>query len=259
MSQEMSNNKLYVLLVVLSIAITVLGTGLYALVISGSFGGKSLNMALPPQKEDRTLSVSGSATASVIPDEASLSIGMLIQAATAREASEKNAAAMNAVISELKTLGLQDKDIRTSFLSIQPVYRYRDGEAPAIVGYSASNNVQVTVRMFERLGDIVDKSVASGANQVGGISFAVSEEKQKQIRNELLVNAAKDAEGKANKLAESLNVRIVGVKTSSISEGGFPVPFLQKAGVVELAATPIQPGESQVTLSVQVTYIIEQP
>lgn len=111
--------------------------------------------------------------------------------------------------------------------------------------------------MLDKLGDIVDKSVNSGANQVSGISFMVSEEKQKQARDDLLVNAVKDAGDKAKKLAESLNVRIVSVRATSISEGGFPQPLFQTTVLAEKAATPVLPGESMVTLSVQVEYIIE--
>src|SRR5574341_1267113 len=201
-SQEISNSKLYVLLVLVSIAIVTSAAGLYA-----ARTGSSL------QKEEHTLSVSGSASAFAVPDRASMNIGVLTQARTAKEESEKNAASMTSVLNEIKNLGVPDKDIRTSILSIQPVYDYpKEGGAPTITGYSASNSVVVTTDVLEKLGDIVDMSVAAGANQVSGISFEVSEEKQKQIQGELLVSAVKDAEGKANKLAENLKVRISGVK-----------------------------------------------
>lgn len=253
MSQETSNNRLYVILVILSIAIVIIAVNSF---IAADRGVKLFNVTAVP--EQRLLSISGSASTFVVPDTASISLGVVTQAPTAKEASEKNAVLMNAVIGALKNLGLKDKEIRTSFLSVQPVYSYpRDGGAPTITGYSASNNVVVTTQAIDKVSDIVDKSVAAGANQVSSISFEVSDEKQKQIRNELIAGAVKDADGKANILAESLQVKIVGVSTSSISEGGFlqPIPFA--AGIVEKAATPIQPGESRVTLSVQVVYIIE--
>jgi len=67
-----------------------------------------------------------------------------------------------------------------------------------------------------------------------------------------------DASLKANQLAEGLDVRIVGVKTSSISEGGFPQTYFAAAAIAEeRAATPIQPGETMVSLSIQVTYVVE--
>lgn len=252
MSQETSDNKLYVIIVILSIAIVVIAAGLYSVAVAGTAGVKLFNVTAPGQK---LLYVSGSASAFVAPDTVSISLGVLTQAPSARETSDKNAVLMNAVISALKNQGLTDKEIQTSIFSIQPVYSYpKDGGAPTIAGYSASNNVVVTTRMVGNLSDILDKSVAAGANQVSGISFLLSEEKQKQIRDDLILGAVQDAKGKADKLAESLKVRITGVSSISISEGGFPQPLT--LGIAEKAA-PIQPGESKVSLSVQVTYTIE--
>ncbi len=242
MAQE---NKLYVLIVILSIAVVILAAGLYV--------GNVRNIT----PEQRTISVSGSASTFVTPDTASISLGVVTEAATAKEASDNNAASMNAVISALKSLGLQDKDIRTSSLSLQPVYNYSREGVPAIVGYSASNNVDITTTMLDKLSDIVDKSIASGANQVNDISFVISDERQSQIRNELLGNATKDAEAQASKIAESLNVKITGVKTASISEV-FPQPVVSAfAGKTGAPVTPVMPGESKVTLNIDVTYIIE--
>ncbi len=250
MPQETSDNKLYVIIVILSIAIVVIAAGLYS--VAGTAGVKLYNVTTPGQK---LLYVSGSSSTFVVPDTVSISLGVLTQAPSAREASDKNSAQMNAVIGALKNQGLTDKEIQTSVFSIQPVYSYpKDGGAPTITGYSASNNVVVTTRMVGNVSDILDKSVAAGANQVNGISFMVSEEKQKQIHDDLLAGAVTDARGKADKLAESLGVKITGVSSTSISEGGIPQPVA--LGIAEKAA-PIQPGQTEVSLSVQVTYIIE--
>ena len=245
MTQEISNNKLYLVIAVLSIAILLM-----------AFASYNRPLAIPGQEEEHTLSVSGSAEKSTAPDTASLSIGVVVQTSTAQKASDGNAVLMGAVIKELKNLGLEDKDIQTSMLSIQPVYKYNG--ARTIDSYSASNNVRVTTEKLDMVSEIIDRSTAAGANQIGGVSFSVSEEKQKELRDELLAEAVKDASSKANILAENLDVRIVGVKSSSISERGFPQQFLEVAAFAEeRAATPIQPGEIDVSLSVQVTYIVE--
>lgn len=253
MSQETSDNKLYLIIVILSIAVIVMAAGLMNKGNLGVPTASSLYITNAPGQ--KLLSVSGSASTFVVPDTASISLGVLTQAPSARETSDKNAVSMNAVISALKNQGLTDKEIRTSVFSIQPVYSYpKDGGAPTITGYSASNNVVVTTRMVGNVSDILDKSVAAGANQVNGISFIVSEEKQKQIHDDLLAGAVMDARGKADKLAGSLGVKITGVSSTSINEGGIPQPVA--LGINEKAA-PIQPGQTEVSLSVQVTYIIE--
>lgn len=245
MSQEISNNKLYYVIFALSIAIVLMASIMYASPLETS-----------DQTEEHTIYISGSAERSVVPDTASLSIGVVVQLPTAKEASEENAVLMSAVISELKALGLQDKEIKTSYVSVRPVYNYEN--ARTIEAYSASNEVQVTTKVLGNLSDIIDRSATAGANQIGGISFSVSDEKQKELRDELLQEAVEDASSKASKLAEELNVKIIGVKTSSISESGGPQPFYAEMAMADQkVATPIQPGETTVSLSVQVTYIVE--
>ncbi|MBW6470789.1 MAG: SIMPL domain-containing protein [Methanosarcinaceae archaeon] len=245
MSQEISNNKSYFVIFALSIAIVLMASMMYANPLKTS-----------GQTEEHTIYMSGSAERSVVPDTASLSIGVVVQLPTAKEASEENAVLMSAVISELKALGLQDKEIKTSYVSVSPVYNYETGRT--IEAYYASNEVQVTSKNLENLSDIIDRSTTAGANQIGGISFSVSDEKQKELRDELLQEAVEDASSKASKLAEELNVKIIGVKTSSISESRGSQPFYAEMAMADQkVATPIQPGETTVSLSVQVTYIIE--
>jgi uncharacterized protein YggE len=245
LSQEISNNKLYYVLFILSIAILLMAVVLFA-----------RPHTIPGQKEVNTLIISGYAEKNLAPDTASLSIGVVVQAETAKDASNKNAGLMNAVMNELKNIGLQDNNTQTSFLSIQPVYKYNGTQT--IEAYSASNNVQVSTKMLDKLSDIIDKSTAAGANQIGGVSFSLSEEKQKELQEELLAEAVSDASSKANNLAKNLDVRIVGVKTSSISDGGILQPIFREVSIAEgKAATPIMPGETKVSLSVQVTYIVE--
>ncbi|MBN2488656.1 MAG: SIMPL domain-containing protein [Methanosarcinaceae archaeon] len=248
MTPETSNNKLHLVIVVLSIAIVLMAVVLY-----------SRPIAISGQTEEHTIVVSGSAEKSVAPDTASLSIGVVVQAPTSKEASDENAVLMNAVINELKDIGLPDKDIQTSYLSVYPVYNYSRDGVPTIEAYSASNNVQVTTEMLDMLGDIIDRSAAAGANQIGGVSFSVSQEKQKEYRQELLADAVNDASLNANQLADGLDVKIVGVKTSSISEGWYPRTYYAAAAAgEERAAAPIiEPGETTVSLSVQVTYVVE--
>ena len=247
MSQE-NSNRLYSISIILAIALMILAAGLFAIVLGGLAGQRS------PVSEQKALFVSGSASELVVPDTASLSIGAVTRAGTAKEAADKNAAIMNDVIRSLKGMGLQDREIKTSIISIQPVYSPKE-DLSEITGYSASNNVQITTRMLENLSAIIDGSVASGANEIGGISFSVSEEKQKQIHEKLLAQAVEDANAKAKRLAENLKVKILGVRTSSISESGFFQPL--SAGFAEKTATPIMPGETQMTLSVQMNYIID--
>jgi uncharacterized protein YggE len=239
---DKANNKMYIMLVVLAIAVALMAAIIYA----GS-------VASSGQNGEHTLSISGSAEKKMTPDTASLSIGVVFQAPTANESSTQNAALMNAVISELKNIGLQDNQIQTSYVSIEPVYDYNG--TPTIVAYSASNTVQVTTKDLGNVSVIIDRSTAAGANQIGGITFSVSDEQQESVRNELFQAAVTDARSKADELASNLGIKIVGVQTASASEGGNVQPLYSPTAAGAAVATPIQPGETTVSMSVQVTYI----
>jgi len=250
MSQENKNDKLYYVIVALSVVLVLMSATIYAISQSGS-----------EDNTENTISISGYAEQKVIPDTATMNIGVVIQSETAKEATDKNAALMNAVIAELKAMGLQDKEIQTSYVSVYPVYNYDTNDTQTIKGYSASNSVQVTTKNLDNLSEIIDRSTAAGANDIGSVSFSVSDDKQKQLREDLMNKAVADASSKATTLAKSLGVEINGVQTSSVSEtGGSGVESkynMQTETAVGAVSTPIQPGESTVSMSVQVTYYIE--
>lgn len=240
-----TNSTMYVVLIVLAIAVALMAAVIYA----GSVYSSDKN-------GEHTISISGSAEKKMTPDTASLSIGVVVRSPTASEASVQNAALMSAVISELKGMGLEDKEIRTSYVSIEPVYDYTG--TPTIVAYSASNNVHVTTKMLENVSAIIDRSTAAGANQIGGVTFSLSDEQQETLRSELLQAAVADARSKADELASGLGLEIVGVQTAYVSDVASGQPIYREAPVGEAAgSTPIQPGETTVALSVQVTYIVK--
>ena len=248
MSQENKNDKSYFAIIALSVVLVVMSLTIYAI----STNGSETNVA-------DTISMGGYAEQKVTPDTASLSIGAVVQSETSKQATSENAAIMSAVIEELKALGLEDNEIQTSYVSVYPVYNY-DGER-TITGYSASNSVQVTTTNLDILSEAIDRSAVAGANQIGSISFSVSNDMQKQLREDLMDEAVADASSKANALASSLGVKVTGVQTSSINEGGnsriyYAMDMEEAAMDGAGVSTPIEPGQSTVSMSVQVTYYI---
>ncbi|WP_292468956.1 SIMPL domain-containing protein [Methanolobus sp.] len=248
MSPEIKSDKSYLAIIALSIVLVVMSLTIYAISQSGS-----------EQNAVDTITMSGYAEQKVVPDTATVSIGVVIQAETAKEASDENAALMSAVLAELKALGLEDREMQTSYVSVYPVYDYEKGQT--ITGYSASNSVQVTTTNLDKLSDIVDKSTAAGANQIGSISFSVSNDMQKQLREDIMDEAVADAKSKADSLASSLGLKIAGVQTASVSDSSdsrvyYAMDVEEAAMDTGGVSTPIQPGESTVSMSVQVTYYI---
>lgn len=205
---------------------------------------------------DRTISVAGTGTVTLVPDVADLHVGVVVQRPKVKDARADAAAAMQGVVKALRAAGVAERDIRTTTLSLQPVYDYRTtGAPPKITGYELRNGVVATVRDLDRLGDAVDGALAGGGSTLDGISFRVDDPSgaEAQARTQ----AMKAARAKADALASAAGVSIIGV--ASISEQSSPTPWpVPYAGALRAdeAATPILPGTSEITVSVSVVYLI---
>lgn len=82
-------------------------------------------------------------------------------------------------------------------------------------------HLHMICKMADSLNAITDATTAAGANQIGGITFSVSDTKQQEVRDGLVTAAIADASSKADKLASNLGVKVVGVQTASVSEGHY--------------------------------------
>lgn len=204
------------------------------------------------------ISVTGTATRDVAPDEVVINFGVETQSLTAIEASQKNAATMNNVIEAVKDLGISDDEISTSRLNIWPNY---DTSGRIITGYTVSNIVSVKTEQIAKASQIIDAAVEAGTNRVDSIFFALSAELDKQVRDELIADAVQDAKMKAEKALTPLGKHIIGVKSVALSEFGIPPPVMSfdmrtVAKGAELA-TPIFKAEQQVSTSVSVIFLID--
>src|SRR6185437_2098450 len=144
---------------------------------------------------ERTITVSATGTAEAEPDQARITSGVTTEAPTAREALTGNNEAMSKVVSELKTKGIDAKDIQTASFNVEPVVDYKDGQPPKVRGYRVSNQVVVLVRDLGKLGTVLDDMVTAGANQIQGLSFEVSkaETLKDEARKEAIANALRRA------------------------------------------------------------------
>ena len=112
------------------------------------------------------LNVSANVEAKRVPDVATLSAGVVTQAADGNSAMRQNAQQMDKVLAAIKAAGIAERDVQTSGVSLNPQYRYADNEAPKITGYQASNTVSLKVRDIAKLGKVLDALAAQGANQI---------------------------------------------------------------------------------------------
>ena len=203
-----------------------------------------------------TIVVSGIGRVAVEPDIALLRLGVTISRDSVAEARSEAARTMSAILEAVTGAGVARADIRTSMLSVQPRYDYRDGKAPTLVGYDLANVVTVTVRDIATVADVVDGSLQAGATSLDGLSFEVEDPAEPERVARIAAVAA--ARARADVLAEAAGVKIAGV--ADIVEGGPPPSFPRaKAERMSLAAdasTPVSAGTTDIEVTVTVTYRI---
>jgi uncharacterized protein len=213
--------------------------------------------AASDQPPEHTLSVSGSGKVTVVPDIATVQLGVSIERPTAKAARQAAATQMTKVVEAIRKLGIEDKDIATANISLGPVYDYANNSTPKVRGYQLQNTVTVTVRNLDRLGDVLDDGVIAGATRVDGISFDVADRAAAEAQAREA--AVTDAKAKADTLASGLGVRITGV--ASVSEQvSTPVWYgrdvMAAGAVAEDASTPVLAGSTDVTINVSVSFLI---
>jgi uncharacterized protein YggE len=236
----------------------VAAAGLLAGIIVGPLMSGRSTLAADPTATtpEHTVSVTGMADVSVAPDVADIVIGVMVQKSTVSAAQSAAATSMSAVIAAIKKDGVDDKDIVTVNLSLNPVYDYSNGSTPRLVGQQFSNTVKVTVRNLKTVSAVIDDAIAAGATTVSGISFRLNDPKQAQAQARAL--AVADAKAKADALAAAAGVSIKGVASiteTTVQSAPAPVAYsLDAAG--KAASTPVQAGTTDIVVQVSITYLI---
>ena len=139
----------------------------------------------------------GEGSISAAPDHARITSGVTTRAKTAKEASDANAKAMAAVLAALQSAGIEQKDIQTSRFSVQPVYTSPGPNMEQrLTGFSVSNQVSVTIRQIDKVGDILDRLVTAGATDAGNLEFLHAEQSKTldRAREAAMVDARRKAE-----------------------------------------------------------------
>lgn len=207
-----------------------------------------------PEDGNNIISVSGEGVVRLAPDVAFVTLGVETSDKDVGVAQNNNRTTMNAVVAELKRLGIKEENIQTQTYNVYPDYRWEDNRN-ILVGYRVTNLVRVKITDIEKAGAIIDAAAAKGANMVQGIQFTVSDEK-KAYREAMLL-ALKDAEDKAKAMAGYFG--ITKLSPVSMAEGGQsiiypPVPMPRAMEAEMDASTVISPGELEVRAQVSVGF-----
>jgi len=217
-------------------------------------------------KDPVTISVSGTGSVTIPPEYVSVSVGVETQAATASEALQANNQLATSATVAITGLGIDDDDLTTSSVSLNPVTSYNDTDGTStITGFRASNTLSVTVRPQEGgddldtlVGEVLTELVNQGINTINDVTFKADNTTEAADAARTL--AVDNAYAVASVFAKAACYGIVGVADMKVNDGNIPQPV--ESNVMFAAAptlsTPISSGDITVSSSVGIDYFIEK-
>ncbi|MBE3066233.1 MAG: SIMPL domain-containing protein [Chloroflexi bacterium] len=211
--------------------------------------------------QPRTLDVSGNGTVYLTPDIAYLYIGVHTEEPAIATAVSNNNTQTTALVDALKNAGVAEVDIQTSNFSVYSTQSYdkMTNQPSGGTTYAVDNTVYVTVRDLTKLGSLLNTAVEAGANNINSITFDVADKTaaMTQARQKAMANAS----SLASELAQTAGVQLAEIQNVSYSDNS-PNPYSYGMGggggaAAPNASVPIQPGLTQITVTVSVTYSIK--
>ncbi|CCQ33216.1 conserved hypothetical protein (DUF541) [Halorhabdus tiamatea SARL4B] len=204
----------------------------------------------------KQIDVAASAEVSAQPDQALVRLGVVATAEDVQTARDRVAENVSAVRSALDELNVSTEQIETAYYDIGEVHERPETEGAS--EFRAVHTLEVTLNDTDRVGEIIDGAVDSGANRVDGVSFTLSAEKRHELRQDALEKAMDRARTDGDTLANSSDLRVVSASSISASDASV-TPYRVEQTMLEAAgdaaaSTTVESGPVDVSASVQVVY-----
>jgi len=207
----------------------------------------------PPPVPPARIIVSGEGSVRAVPDYAQITIGATTHGATAGATTEANSRIMASVATALRDAGVAPQDLQTARFSVQPIYSSAvSSNAPKLSGFSVTNQFDVTVRQVERVGDVLDRAIAAGANDVGSVQFLHAD--PSKTLDAARTAALADARRKAELYAHAAGLTLGAVSWVIEEQANVPQPRVLGARMATSAQVPIAAGEDTLHLRVTVGF-----
>jgi uncharacterized protein YggE len=201
------------------------------------------------------ITVTGTGKVTYVPNMAHVNVTVSSDAKTAAEAWQQNAEIVRKLFTILKEFQINEKDFQTTGLHVNPRYAPRKEEEQRLVGYRVAYDLTVTVRQLDRLGALLDRLVAGGANRGMGISFGFAN--PQELLEQARLRAVADARKRADLYAKAAGTKVGHVVR--IDEGHAPLPRFLRLEAATPGATDaliVAAGQQELTASVTVTYAV---
>ncbi|KAB7787696.1 SIMPL domain-containing protein [Methylorubrum populi] len=225
-----------------------------------------LAVASPAAADDESgrIRVIGRASQEVAPDFASVEIGVESRGATPAAALDAASQAAKGIVATAKEMGVAEADIGTSAVTLQPRIknvRLPDGTmGEREDGYTASNRVRVRLAEMGKLGELMRRTLDSGANRIQGISFGLRDPAAADAA--VQVAAVKDAKAQAERIAEATGVKlgsVISIDSPPRTESPRPMPYglaMKAAAPRGRTAVPVEAGSIETSAEVDAVFAI---
>ena len=207
------------------------------------------------------VTIVGVAEQDVVPDLATISLGVATAKPSARAASDANAATAQAIIAEAKAAGVPAADITTTSITLTQTFEDTHDSSGRFIerkpsGYEATEMLSIRMRDFAKVGVLAQELVEKGANRFDGIAFSV--EKPEPILDRLTARAVETARRRAQIATDAAGVRlgrVVLIEKPSAAERSIGGPAMKMR--VASAAVPVEAGTQTLAVEMEVTWAIE--
>ncbi len=211
---------------------------------------------------EATITITGRGSLNIEPDIAVVSAGAVTEARTARIALDANSKIMSDAFAALRAMGVEERDMQTSRLTVEPRYTYFDssnGERrpPRIDGYSVSNQLRVRVRDLTIIGEVLDALITADVNQMGGLSFAVDE--PEAMFMQAREAAVEDALAQAQLLTRAAGVslgRVISINQNQAQQRRPQPQMARMMAMDSVEAVPVATGEQELAATVTIIWAI---
>ena len=210
-----------------------------------------------------TIVMTGTGTATGVPDQMTYSVGIEKQASDVSAALAQASATATAVLHRLRAEGVDPKDVKTTGLSVRPVYDYSGGGPGVIVGYSASEHLRVAVDDLARSGRVLSATADAGGNDVriSGIKLGIADKDalMKRARRDAVAEATAKAQEYADATGQTLG-KVISVREVLPGAEIPPVPAVYDDGraldQTSGSIVPIRGGRSPLDVTVAVVWTL---
>lgn len=238
-----------------------------------AFGVSEWKLAKYPSGQTPSITVYGEGEATAVPDIATITVTIRENAKTVPEAQKLVEAKVNEAMTSLITLGVSQKDLRTTSYNVNPKYEnvpvatgaassmmYYPVTNQKIVGYEVTETLEVKVRNVDSAGDAMRVLGAANITEIYGPSFTVDD--PDKVQAEAKEKAIADAKEKAKATAKALGASLGPVIQFGEDQGGY-YPMYAKTMAADGrggAATPevtLPTGENVIKSHVTITYRLD--